>query len=120
MQLEPENTAYVDDSMDVDLSLIRFDLPPPRPLSDFERAKLVVRVRERLYPNAVKQESSDMDEDVEELKSLLVIRMVTRGFETGNTADEAEKQLSSASVETVRQAMCDYVVKDFSSRCVLG
>ena len=126
----------MDDAGDDDVSLqfIEFRMPPPKELSDEERNTLI-----RSIMTSICETIEDEDEvhvpieggGTTELGILLLVRMVTRVAlppnEDGDGMQNAEKEEDDkasdaarmnilSKQEMARQAICDYVVKKFSSR----
>jgi symplekin len=121
----------------IDFQRVDFTLPPPKDLTEKERLSLISTSITRIWSGAEELRvsgSSVLPESEQaggnsasEMWMLLLVRMITRVAEPP-WSDESMDDSSRGQVpehdffsrqDQLRQTLCDYVMADFPSRCVL-
>lgn len=117
-----------------DLTLLEFNLPPPKDLSESDRKNLIHGSISRIWDGA--EELRAMGESIApesaqaggnsaaEMWMLLLLRMITRVAEPPADLDDSMGDASKEVVvqdfylrqDQLRQTLCDYIMSDFPSR----
>lgn len=126
-------TADVLESTIPNLQLIDFRLPPPRELSDDDRAALMKNSVARIWTESQDPDVGIAGTSSTEMWMLLIVRMVTRVAvppldEEADSDDGTKKDhnMDEDALESdffvrqdrLRQTLCDYIMADFPARCI--
>lgn len=131
-----ESVALPEQNEDPPLTLINFQLPPPRPLSEADRhtaiLSAITRIRAAGEEFGLSAEPSGSKPFIglppQEMWILLLVRMVTRATpiqeqnetegldDTSKREKEAEQKMKED--QEMRETLCDYILDDFPSRFV--
>lgn len=123
-------TADVLESTIPNLQLIDFKLPPPRELSDDDRATLMKNSVTRIWTESEEPDVGTASASSTEMWMLLIVRMVTRvavpppdeddnsddGSKKDHMDDDALESDFYARQDRLRQTLCDYIMADFPAR----
>ncbi|KAF9045824.1 hypothetical protein BDZ89DRAFT_1188893 [Hymenopellis radicata] len=126
----PDTTVSISN----DLSLVDFKLPPPKDLSDSDRAALLKLSTQRIWTGAEEIRASFIDAGVSpdsqissaraatDMSMLLLVRMITRVVRPPKelSGEEEEDVAYYQRQDTMRQSLCDYIMADFASRIRLA
>ena len=131
---EDEELAAVTTLDAKDLILTDIKIPPPLTLAEPEREALVKSSLTRIWSGGDEMSlaRSNAGGGGQELWMLLIIRMVTRVVDPdpdiqmqNDTAEEDSEEVKDAKMVTLyerqdklRRTLCDYIMTDFSGRCV--
>ncbi|KAJ7155526.1 Symplekin tight junction protein C terminal-domain-containing protein [Mycena crocata] len=123
----------VDSVLANNMQLLDFKLPPPKALSDEERASLVRSSVSRIWDGSedLKSNGEALPPDSTqagghsptEMWMLLIVRMVTRVIEPPSTTLDEEDEVASDfydKQDRLRQTLCDYIMSDFPARIRLA
>ncbi|KZP11483.1 hypothetical protein FIBSPDRAFT_800184 [Athelia psychrophila] len=115
------------------LQLINFKIPPPRELTDDERAGLMRNSVSRISTEGQELDVAPSGTSTAELWMLLIVRMITRvtsppseedDSDDGSKEDPMEEDALESSVyarqDQLRRTLCDYIMADFPARIRLA
>jgi hypothetical protein len=134
LQLKVQDTNVsneIEATDNLSLGLAEFSLPPPKRYTNTEIHFVVASVLNRLKDSLgedISREGLQEEKTVTKLKSLLLVRFITRGVEASeedaSNADSSDSASDGQSMKAVvprlasslRDKMCDFIMKDLSSR----
>jgi symplekin len=128
----------MDQEMNLSLGGGEFKLPPPKELSEDARDALIRGSLVRIWDGSQDLEASDLSFDTIDLPGMtpadlwmvMLVRLITRVVDPVpvTAPPPAENDSKEQSVilpseiyshqDRLRQTLCDYIMADFSSRCV--